>query len=368
MESLGRSERMVRFTPGDHTFVLNADHELVAAFGSDARSVDLLYDVATAEALLEVYLREVGLPPHLVGEILERRDILLRSLAKERMVSPTAIAAELRNSMASERDLEIAQVVAARCLGFVAKHLSGADNADGIARLRDYPSGEQKITLEAKSSGKVPSLGAIDFAGLVQHVNDANAQGCLLIAPDYPGASRNDDAAAAKRAKEGKISCWTVEQLARVVEEMENRHITARQVLDVVLTAFTPQEVTAKLEALLAKPAQPPGDLARAVLAALRSLETFGPPDILRDLGMISTELRRAGVEAAAPDVRTAMQEIAAASMGAMSVTRHDNVILNTSVEELERRLEPQLGGAASARRASTFRVEEDRPDTSSPT
>jgi hypothetical protein len=365
LESRGRSERMVQFVPGEQKFIINEDHELVMAFKDDPRSLDLLYDVATAEALLEVYLRDVGLPPHLAGEILERRDILLRSLAREKVTSASAIAADLRNSVASEHDLEIGLVVAARALGFVAKHLSGADNPDGVARLRDYPLGEQKITLEAKSSAKVPSLGAIDFAGLVQHVADEEAQGCLLVAPDYPGGARHEDAAAAKRAVEGKISCWTVEQLARVVEEMESRYITARHILDIVLTTFAPEDVTARVEALLAEPSYAARDLARAIVAALRSLETYGPPDMVRSFEMIMPELARAGVNVPAADARTALQQLAAASQGAMTITRNDRLRLNTSIEELERRVEPWLKGAASPRRASTFRVEDLHPDVS---
>lgn len=367
MESLGRSERIVRFSPEDHTFVVNEDHDVVMAFKDDPRALDLLYDLVTAEALLEVYLRDVGLPAHLAGEVLERRDSLLRSLAHEKVTSTSAIAAELRNSIASERDLEIALVIAARTLGFVAKHLSGADNPDGLARLRDYPTGERKITLEAKSSAKVPSLGAIDFAGLIQHVTDTGSQGCLLVAPDYPGGSRNEDAAAAKRAVEGHISCWTVEQLARVVESMESHYITARHVLDIVLVAFAPQDVAARVEALLEKPGHAARDLARAMVAALRSLETFGPPDMPRSIEMIMPELVRAGINTPVEDARKTLHQLAAASHGAMTVTRRDRILLNTSVEELERRLEPWLREAAPPRRASTFRMEDLRPDISWP-
>jgi Histidine kinase-, DNA gyrase B-, and HSP90-like ATPase len=365
LDNPGPGERMVRFAPGERKFIINEDHELVLAFIDDDRARQLLYDVVTAEALLEVYLREVGLPAHLVGEVLERRDGLWRSLARDQVVSPRAIAASLRNSVASERDLEIGLVVAARALGFVAKHMSGATNPDGLARLRDYPAGEKKITLEAKSSATVPSLGAIDFGGLAQHVKDTRAQGCLLVAPDYPGKERGDFAAAAKRAEDLHISCWTVEQLARVVEAMESRYITARQILDIVLTAFSPEKATEKINLLLQEPAHPPREIVRGVVAALFSLEIYGPGDRLRSIDMMMPELKRAGLDVPTRDVRSAVRALAAASQGALTMVSEDRFRLNTSVEELERRVAPMTGGSSSARRGSTFRAEPRKPETS---
>ena len=142
------------------------------------------------------------MPPVIIGEVLERRDGLLRSLALDHPFSLTGLAAAILDSAASERDLEINLVAAARALGFVAKHVSGEGKPDGIAQFTDYPSGSRLITLEAKSSKDVPSLGAIDYAGLHQHMNDSKAHGCLLIAPNYPGKTREEDSAAAKRANE----------------------------------------------------------------------------------------------------------------------------------------------------------------------
>ncbi|WP_084964667.1 ATP-binding protein [Thermoactinospora rubra] len=366
MEELGRDERMVRFEPARRTFVLNANHQLVLAFKDSPRALDLLHDVATAEALLEIYLREAGVSPHLIGDILERRDGLWRSLAQEQITSPQAIADNLRQSIASERDLEVALIVAVRALGFVAKHLGGSEHPDGLARLRDYPQGERKITLEAKSSARgKSSLGSLDFAGLAQHVKDNKASGCLLIAPDYPGGSRGDNAAAAKRAKDLRISCWTVEQLARVVEAMDKRDITARHILDIVLSAFTPEEVSEKVDQLLNDPKYPPRELAIAIVAALRELETYGPMDLPRSVDMISVELRRAGVDAPIADIRTALSALVAASHGAISFITPDRITLNTSLEEVERRVALWLQSPSSARRASTFRKEPRTPDVS---
>ena len=96
-------------------------------------------------------------------------------------------------------------MTACRALGFVSKHIAGSDEPDGIARLTDNRNGEHTMTLEAKSSAKVPSLNAIDFASLARHRDAHNAEACLLLAPKYPGSTKNEDAAAAKMANQQRI-------------------------------------------------------------------------------------------------------------------------------------------------------------------
>src|SRR5206468_11597747 len=92
-----------------------------------------LEDFVIAETLLEIYLREEGIGAAQTGEILQRRDELLRSLANDQLQTPTRIARFLEDSAENEHDLEIGLVVAARALGFTATHVSGSDQPDGIA-------------------------------------------------------------------------------------------------------------------------------------------------------------------------------------------------------------------------------------------
>ena len=159
----GRAERLVQFDPNGATFTINQDHELVHAYASDPAAQRLLHDVVTGEALLEVYLREAGVRPHVIGQVLERRDLLLRGLADAHMFSLTALSTYIIDSASNKSDLEIAVVAGARALGFVAKHVSGPGEPDGVARFTDFPQGEQTIILEAKSSIGTPSAKDIDF-------------------------------------------------------------------------------------------------------------------------------------------------------------------------------------------------------------
>ena len=210
----GAADRLVRFDPREGVFDTNADHDLVVAYYDDPRARHLLEDVITAEVMLEAYLRQHGVDARVVGEILEQRDSLMRGLAKEHVFSLDFIGRSVEESGADEQDLEVALVAAARALGFVAKHIGGKGEPDGIGVFTDYPSGEKVITLEAKSSGGTPTLAHLDFAGLQEHKREARAEGCLLVAPRYPG--KGEEAAVTRRAREGKISCWTVEQLSGV--------------------------------------------------------------------------------------------------------------------------------------------------------
>lgn len=147
-----KTARLVTFNPIKATFTINTAHEFVQAHSDEPRAKLLLEDVVTAEVMLEIYLREASVPPTVIGQVLERRDSLLRSLALDHPFSLNSIAIALEDAAANERDLEVNLIAAARAIGFVATHISGEGEPDGIAKFIDYPTGPQVITLEAKSS------------------------------------------------------------------------------------------------------------------------------------------------------------------------------------------------------------------------
>lgn len=353
---LGQSARLVQFDPKESTFYLNADHDLVMAYYDDPRAKYLLEDVVTAEAVLEVYLREHGVPAHIVGEVLERRDSLLRGLANEHVFSVSLISKSLLENADNERNLEIALVAASRALGFVATHISGAGQPDGIGRFTNYPDGEQKITLEAKSSTDIPGLSQLDFAGLKQHVDKYKANGCLLIAPSYPGDSKGVKSSASERAIEARISCWTVEQLARVVAAVETRHIGAQQILEIVLNYFAPSDVQVQIDKLLSQPTWEHRSLYINVLDALRTLEGR-LPDQARRVSHVATEVTRTSefAHVLEREVKDSLAKLAAASQGAL-LLRGDRIILNASLEEIERRVSGITGNGGEPRRGGAFR------------
>jgi hypothetical protein len=355
----GSTGPVVVFDPAESTFWINVEHPLVQAH--DAPDLQpLLRDLLTSEVLLEVYLRQAGVSPVVIGELLARRDSLFRSLADDHLTSVTGIAAGLRDSGDDQYDLEVNLVVAARALGFVARHIGGAGNPDGVAKYSDYPAGEQKIILEAKSSQEDPSLGAIDFAGLAQHMKDEpGAHGCLLVAPSYPGKGKGDYSQAAKRAETLQISCWTVEQLASVVEASQARHLSAADVLQIVRSSFTPDAVEAAVAELLSTGGDDRHALNAAVVDALRALEGR-MPDKARTFDTIATVVtgRPEFQTVEWATIRRAIIDVVTASQGIL-LLRDNRVLLRGSYDELERRTTAITGRTGRARRPGRFAAED---------
>lgn len=373
---MSESRRLVRFKPESSLFVINDKHEFVREH-KEGTSSPLLEDIVTAEALLEIYMRENGVSAGVVGEVLERRDTLLRSLALDRPYSLKSLSEELRDAAANQYDLEIALVSAARRLGFIAKQISGPGKPDGIARFNDYDLSfkkgpEVRIILEAKSSGKTPQLGALDFAGLFEHkVRDwsdeddrkwkefkGESDGCLLVAPSYPGVTKGDESAVAWRAEKLGISCWTIDQLADFVAAAERKHLTARDLLGIVLNHFTPDAVSAALEKLLNDKEHIGEEVYRAVIEELRSLEGKVPGKV-RTLDFIHRGLIDKLTELTEEKLKKAVSELASASRGGLVLRDNGTIVLNNSVEEIERRVADLLKRPGPPRRSGTFRSDD---------
>ena len=93
------------------------------------------------------------------------------------------------------------------------------------------------------------------------------------MAPLYPGAD-DPNSQVSQRSEQQRVSCWTIEHLARVVEAAEKRHINAREMQDIVLKKFTPIDVTTAVDQLLSTPSFDKQELYQAVIAALTQLES----------------------------------------------------------------------------------------------
>ena len=355
-----QTDRVVQFIPAEATFWLNEAHEFVQENMDSVPARQLLHDFVTAEMLLEVYMRERHIPPHLIGGILEQRDELLRSLAHDRSYSFQSIAERLRRSANDEHELEINLVVAMRALGFTANQISGAGEPDGLARYTDYPGGEKKLTLEAKSAQGVPTLAHLDFAGPKSHKTKYEADGCLLLAPSYPGETKGDDGEVARRARDLEISCWTVEQLERFVEAAEKRHLNATHIIQIVENCFTPNQVKEAINKQLSEPTWDNHKLYKGILRVLKDVDgrlSDMPRSVDLIAGRIVTE---DGLDTVlGTDVEKGVLQLEAASQGGMTV-RDRNVHIHVSIEELERRVAHLTRPKeTSPRRLSSFRHHE---------
>ena len=352
----GRSARLVKFSPRSGQFLINEDHEVVRAYRSAGQNTDLLEDIATAEAVLEIYLRAADIRPKIAGEILEKRDGLLRSLARDHLSSVESISQSLLDASNQHHELEVAVVAAARAIGFVATHVGGPKAPDGIAVLPDYPDGMKKIILEAKSSSSIPDLGTIDIATLARHMNQEQALGCLLVAPGFPGSSDDDQSAISEMAREHRISCWTVKQLSDVVAATQARHISAHNVFDVVVNAFSPADVTDAIEKILGEPPWAAESLYDTIITILENLagRNLGVrPSVEMVLGHLVTGDDYDTINH--ETVEQALRAIAAASKGAMTL-RGSYVVILTSIHELRRRTSGITGNRGTPRRNGAFR------------
>ena len=351
--AFGRSQRMVQFDPNSATFTINQDHELVIAYSDDPAAQRLLDDLVTAETMLEVYLREAGVNAVVIGEVLERRDLLFRGLANAKMFSLPALSEYVRDSYNSKTDLEIAVVAGARALGFVAKHVSGNGEPDGVARFTNFPRGEQVVVLEAKSSIDTPSAKDIDFAAIKVHVQKHQADGCILVAPNYRG---DDSGNSARSARYNSISCWTVEQYASVIAKAESRQITARDILEIALCCFAPSEVESAVAKLLGEPSWEKRALYLAVVRILREVHELLKNSERTTMMVASRIVDKRGFEnVEEKDVRDAVRDIAAASQGALRVRDGGVIVLNVDYDELERRIQSLTGAVGTARRKGAF-------------
>jgi Histidine kinase-, DNA gyrase B-, and HSP90-like ATPase len=338
------------------TFVINEDHQLVREFAEKPESKRLLEAMVVAEALLEVYLHAARVEPEIVDDLLDRRDTLLRSLALDQSYSLKALASALRDSTQNANDLEIALVGALRALGFSARHIGGSGTPDGLAQYVIHGSEEKAFTLEAKSSADVPSLPQLDFAGLQSHYRKVNANGCLLVAPSYPNAN-DPEGEVSRRARLQGVSCWTIEQLAVVVESAERRHINARKLQEIVLVQYTPADVSREVSRLLSQPTFDKTELYAAILEALASLENRlrGTP---RNVLLLATEISRQDrfKDIDTPEIRDAVTDLARASSGMLHIADDNNVFVLGALEELGRRVSAITGQSAPPRRNGTFR------------
>jgi hypothetical protein len=332
------------------------DHELVREFADNPNSKRLLEALIVAETLLEVYLHAADVEAEVVGDLLDRRDILLRSLAIDESYSLRSLARALRDASSKANDLEVAVVGALRALGFTARHIGGAGTPDGVAEYMIHGVEEKEFTLEAKSSVDVPSLPQLDFAGLRSHYERNGAQGCLLVAPAYPG-SDDPDSEVSRRATQQDVSCWTIEQLASVVEAAERRHINARKIQEIVLAAFKPQDVNAAVKRLVSEPSFDKVDLYQAIIIALADLEPR-LRETPRNVSMLATEISREGrfEGVTTPDIREAITDLARTSSGMLHISDDDKVFVLGTLEELRRRVSGITGEVAPPRRKGTFR------------
>ena len=160
-------------------------------------------------------------------------------------------------------------------------------------------------------------------------------------------------------ATSNRISCWTVKQLSDVVRATQSRHISARTILSIILSKFSPSDVSAEIEQLLESPVWTKQSLYIGILRALEALSgnvSDARPSADMVLGHLVNDPDYADITKEA--VEEGLTAIASSSQGAMTL-RRGVAILHASVPELRRRTSGITGDRPTPRRHGLFRVPE---------
>lgn len=255
---LGTSVPMCILDAANGELSINLEHPFVAHFADEFgdRKKNLpLQLFAMAEILLEAELHDAGAGTDIITSVLERRDELLRHLARESGAQNSlTVAQELVNAAGSAKDLESALVVAFRQLGYEAVPKAGKNEADGIAEAflagDDGGPSHYRVSLEAKSKekpgGKVKKK-AVEVSTIARHRKDATCDHALVVGPDFETGP--DDLGAVvqeidddREKNKGKsITLMRIKDLARLVRVAPLKRINLGQLRE-LFEARTPDE------------------------------------------------------------------------------------------------------------------------------
>ncbi len=181
------------------TLMINTQHPFVATFVddfNDSKGNEPLELFAVAEVLLEASLYETLSDERLVREVIERRDGLLRALAKDSTRrNASLIAIRLYDTRNAPTAFEYAVTDAFSSMGYIAQRIGGPGKLDGIAEARiTGAAGKRrtyKVSLEAKTvetSGKKMTHSTVKVSTVTRHRDDANCDYALVIGESYTDA------------------------------------------------------------------------------------------------------------------------------------------------------------------------------------
>jgi hypothetical protein len=246
------------------TLRVNLLHPYVAhyldQYDHQARNVPLEL-VAMAEVLLEADLLERGLSGDVVHDIMDRRDELLRMLARASdRRNALLIAQDLQDAATNKDKLEETLVAAVSSLGFAdAIRIGGKGNPDGFAAAH-LPAGTEgdaqafTVTLEAKSKeaiGAKVTAKTVGVSTVARHRDAKGARFALVVGPDFPASGGGESSALAselrsdreKYAKDGKgITVIRVADLARLVRVAPAKRVGLPRIRNLFEKCSTPEE------------------------------------------------------------------------------------------------------------------------------
>jgi hypothetical protein len=249
---------------------INTLHPFVAHFLDEyenkKRSLPLEL-LAMSEVLLEAHLYESGLREDNVDDLLNRRDEVLRYLAKSTgKRNARVIAQDLLDASTDKGALENALVAAFDSMGFNAVPLGGPGKPDGLATARLAGDAKGKphrysVSLEAKSKekeGTKVSAKTVGVSTIARQRDDHNCDHALVAGPDFPttGAERSalvKEIEAERKASGKTITLIRLTDLAKLVRLVPLKRVGLVRIRELFDSCTTPEESKAWVEKLAAE-------------------------------------------------------------------------------------------------------------------
>ncbi len=249
---------------------INTLHPFVAHFLDEyedkKRSLPLEL-LAMSEVLLEAHLYESGLSEDDVDDLINRRDEVLRYLARSTgKRNARVIAQDLLDASTDKDALEKQLVAAFDSMGFDAVPLGGPGKPDGLAaaRLAGDTKGKPhrySVSLEAKSKekeGTKVSAKTVGVSAIARQRDDHNCDHAIVAGPDFPTTDGEKSALVKEIEGERKASGKTITlmrliDLAKLVRLVPLKRVGLTRIRELFDSCTTPEQSKAWVEKLAAE-------------------------------------------------------------------------------------------------------------------
>ncbi len=285
---------------------INTAHPFVAYFldeFEDKKQSLPLELLAMSEILLEAQLYQAGVGHTQIRETLDRRDQLMRHLARSVGKRNARIVAQALLDASSDQDaLEVELVASFDSMGFEAVRMSGKGRADGRAAAylsaKDGQRQGYSVNLEAKSKEKTGAKVAAKTVGvstIARHCRANNCDHAVVVGPDFP-TTKGDAAALSEDIRDYRernptktITLIRIIDLARLVRLVPLKRIGLDRLRELFVTCSLPEEAKAWIDKIEAEePARAPY---RQILEIIHSEQQKSDEEVV-EFGIVRSKLR----------------------------------------------------------------------------
>lgn len=298
---LGQQQPIAILNVATGTLEINTLHPYVAYFGDEfaSKSLSLPLELfAASEVLLEATMYESGIREDYIHDVLQKRDQLLRELAKGSSFRPAlATAQAVEEAAANQATLEQEVVAAFDSLGFDTVPVGGRGKRDGQAHTC-AGGGDFSISIEARAKlkpGSFPTAATLRLQEAISQ-RDEKTFPCahaVVVIKDVPKAAEllqiqkllNSDAASSGKG----LTLISVNDLARLVRIAPSRRIGLDKIREMFTTCQLPKQVKDCIDTFeKAHPSQ--GPYLEILEAAAAEQKATGQASV--EYGQIETHLR----------------------------------------------------------------------------